>query len=98
MDVLELHDLPEHRKRVLRLLQSLCGSWGILPTSYAFSGAVEFLDDCPFARSSSAEVFRGKSGGEMVAVKALAVSMSDDLAKLNKVGIAPKFFLLPHFA
>ena len=56
------------------------------------------MDDCPFARSSSAEVFRGKSGGEMVAVKALAVSMSDDLAKLNKVGIAPKFFLLPHFA
>ena len=86
MDVLS--DLPEPRKRILRLLRSLCGSWGELPSSYALSGEVKLLDDRPFAPASPfVEVFRGMFRDEMVAVKALTVYASEDPNRVKKVGI-----------
>lgn len=95
MDVLS--DLPEPRKRILRLLRSLCGSWGELPSSYALSGEVKLLDDRPFAPASPfVEVFRGMFRDEMVAVKALAVYMSDDPNRVKEVDDTSR--CLPQFA
>ena len=48
------------------------------------------MDEYPFVRSHSAEVFRGNSDGEMVAVKALTICLSDDPSRLNKVRIPSK--------
>ena len=78
---------PEYRKRTLRLLRSLCVSWGVLPTSYTFQGEVKDLGENPFASSNTAEVFQGTSGGEMVAVKSRRIYRSDGPGKLNKVDI-----------
>jgi len=81
---------PECCKLALRLLRSLCGSWGVLPTSYTLHIEVRLFDEHPFVCSRGAEVFRGKLNGEPVAVKALTNPLSDDSSRLNKVGIAPK--------
>ena len=90
-------DLLDYRKRTLRLLRSLCGSWEVLPASYTFQGEVKFLDEYPFAPASRfVEVFRGESGGEMVAVKVLVVYLSEDPSKVKKVDIASP--CPPHFA
>ena len=73
--MLRFSDLPEYRERTLRLLRSLCGSWGVLPTSCTLQGEVKLLDEYPFAKAScSVEVFRGELGGEMVAVKIYGIS------------------------
>ena len=81
---------PEYYKLTLRLLQSLCGSWGVLPASYTFQREVSALGELAFFRSCSAEVFSGMSGEEMVAVKAFTICPSDDPNSPNKVGIASK--------
>ena len=89
MDILSayLHP-PEYRKRTLRLLRSLCGSWGVLPTSYALRGEVKLLDEYPFAPASRfVEVFRGMSGGGMVAVKTLMYPL-EEFSRANKVDTA----------
>lgn len=94
MDVLVFSDIQEYLKRILRLLRSLSGSWGVLPTSYKFRGEVKLLDDHPFAPASrNVEVFRGVSGDEMVAVKALKTYMLEDPSRLKKVDIIPLFLL-----
>lgn len=86
MDVLS--NLPEYRKRTLRLLRSLCGSWGELPSSYTLRGEVKLLDNRPFAPASRyVEVFQGMFRDEMVAVKALTVYASEDPNRVKKVGI-----------
>jgi len=89
VDILTLSDLPPwYRTRTLRLLRSLCGSWGVLPTSYAFQGDVKLLDEHPFVPASRfVEVFRGESGGKMVAVKTLTKYLSEDPSRLKRVGI-----------
>ena len=48
---------------------------------------MDLLDESPFFRSQSAEVFRGMSGGEVIAVKVLAFCLSDNPSRLNKVSI-----------
>ena len=89
MDVLALPHLLERRKRTLRILRSLCGMWGVLPTSYWIQGPVKLLDGgLPFVPASRfVEVLRGLSEGETVAVKALSVFQSEDGSRLYKVGI-----------
>lgn len=89
LDVLPSSYPPGWYKRTLRVLRLLCGSCGVLPTSYTFEREVTLLDEHPFVHSHSADVFRGISGGEMVAEKALTVYLSDKPGRLNKVIFAP---------
>lgn len=90
MGILSAYLYPlEYHNRTLRLMRSLCGLWGVLPTFYALKGEVKLLDEHPFALASPpVEVFRGTLGGELVAVKTFKRCTSEDPSLSSKVGTA----------
>lgn len=65
----------------MRLLRSLCGSWGLLPASYTLQGEFTVQDFIPYARGGFSYVWPATMGDKKVAVKVIITAD----AKLKKV-------------
>ena len=82
--IIKLDASPEFRRRTIRVLRHLCGSWGVLPASYTLQGEVEVTDRTPWTCAGFSEVWRGTWGCERVAVKVIKVTGTSDPRKLKK--------------
>ena len=80
---------PEYRRRMMGILRSLSGSWGVLPASYTLQGEVQFSDECMWITGGYSEVWRGTMGCKKVAIKVIMIGCAPnpDLVKLKNVGV-----------
>ena len=85
--MMKLNDEPKFRNRMIHVLRSLCGSWGILPASYTLEGEVTITDKNPWTRGGFGEVWCGTWGSEKVAVKVIMITSSASPKKLKKVWV-----------
>lgn len=68
-------DLPQKtRKQYLRHLRKLCGSFGVLPSSFFIEPTFDKYGTVPFAFGGFADVYDASFGGRRVAVKTLRVN------------------------
>jgi hypothetical protein len=84
-----LRERPELRQRTIRVLRSLCGSWGVLPASYTLQGEVKVTGGFPFACGGYGEIWNGTWGSEKVAVKFLKITSAANPEKVKKVWCQP---------
>ena len=71
----------------MRELRTICGTRGILPTSYTLPPDLLSIDLDPFARGGYGDVYRGTLDGSMVCVKRMQVYTGDDPRRAAKVRI-----------
>ena len=81
----KLHNSPKFRQRTIRVLRSLCGSWGVLPASYTLLGEVTVTEMIPWTFAGFGEIWCGTWGCEKVAVKVIKITGATDPNKLKKV-------------
>lgn len=82
---MKLYTRPELHQYMLRVLRSLCGSWGVLPASYTLQGDVKVIDEVAWTCAGFSEVWRGTWGSEKVAIKVIKITGAADPGKLKKV-------------
>jgi len=79
------------RKKCLRYLRKLCGTFGILPSSFILELAFDERGTEPFATGGFSYVYKATINGRPVAVKTLRVPTTADPKKVHKVsGLDPK--------
>jgi hypothetical protein len=83
----KLQNHPEYRRRTLRVLRSLSGSWGVLPASYTLQGEVEVSNMGRWGRAGFSVVWRGTLGREEIAIKVIDLRGGANPKKLKKVGV-----------
>ena len=71
----------------LKSLQKLCGTFGILPSSFILADAFDGHELTPFAAGGFSRVYRATLEGRPVAVKSLVITADGkgDLKKIHRV-------------
>jgi len=72
-------------RKCLRELRSICGTRGILPSSYTLSSDVLNIGPNPFASGGYGDVYHGTLNGSTVCVKRVRVYAQDGPQKVTKV-------------
>jgi len=72
-------------RKCLRELRSICGTRGILPSSYTLSSDVLNIGPNPFASGGYGDVYHGTLNGSTVCVKRVRVYTQDGPQKVTKV-------------
>jgi hypothetical protein len=72
-------------RKCLRELRSICGTRGILPTSYTLPPDSLSVDPGPFTQGGYGDVYRGTLNGSRVCIKRMKVYTRDDPQKAAKV-------------
>ncbi|KAF9644753.1 kinase-like protein [Thelephora ganbajun] len=84
-EVLERLDLSGPlSRRCLRELRGVCGTKGILPTSYKLSTDLLRIDPNPFAVGGFGDVYRGTLNGSSACIKRVRVYIKDNPQKAAK--------------
>jgi len=73
------------RRRSVRILRRVCGSQAILPRSCILSENISREGDIAFASGGFADVWKGRSGGTRVCVKAFRAYTAENLFKIKQV-------------
>ena len=76
-----------HRERFFVALRKMCCKHKLLPSSYAITSELEWTEDIPLKSGGSADVWRGRYRGSMVAIKVLRVD-KENLASLERVRLS----------
>ena len=71
-------------RKCLRELRSVCGTRGILPTSYTLSPHLLNIDPDPFASGGYGDVYGGTLDGSRVCIKRVRVYARDGPKKATK--------------
>jgi hypothetical protein len=69
----------------MRELRTICGTRGILPTSYALPPDLLSIDLDPFARGGYGDVYEGNFNGSKVCIKRMRVYSEDGPQRAAKV-------------
>lgn len=71
-------------RKCLRELRSICGAWGILPTSYTLSSQRVDISSDPFASGGFGDVYHGTLNGSRVCIKRLRMYTKDASTEVMK--------------
>jgi hypothetical protein len=71
-------------RKCLRELRSVCGTRGVLPTSYTLSPHLLNIDRDPFSSGGYGDVYRGTLDGSRICVKRVRVYARDGPGKATK--------------
>lgn len=83
----QLSDIDDPRRnKAVRLLRKMCDRLGLLPTSHMLSEGLYKTSEYPLFRGGYADVWCGKLDDHPVAIKALRIYATEDMAKVKKVG------------
>ena len=83
-----LHNLDNRGspfRKCLRLLQKICGSRAILPSTYEITDELLVTTTLPSAYGGFCDVYKGTLSGENVCIKRLRVSAAGDRAAVKRV-------------
>ena len=72
-------------RKCLHLLQKICGSRAVLPSTYEVSGELLVTTTLPIAYGGFYDVYKGTLSGENVCIKRLRISAAGDLAAVKRV-------------
>ena len=78
-----------NRKHAMRLLRSLCWSWGILPASFTLHGEVETSERCPRRYGTPGEIWLGTWRSKKVVAKVTSVYASNYPRQSRSVRVVP---------
>ena len=91
MQTLANRRLPQQKKtQYLRYLRRLCGTFGILPSSFVLAPKTVKRVAEPFANGGFSNVYKATFEGRPVAVKVLKIPASMDPKKVHRVRFTPK--------
>ena len=87
VQALDNRRLPQEKKtRYLRYLRRLCGTFGILPSSFVLAPKSIKRAAAPFAYGGFSDVYSATFEGRSVAVKVLRIPIQMDPKKVHRVG------------
>lgn len=75
----------QKREEYVGYLRELCGSFGIVPSSFLVEPTFEEVEATPFAFGGSSDVYPASFEGRRVATKALRISNNGNLERARKV-------------
>ena len=80
-----LEPSSEAYRKCMHELRTICGTNGILPTSFASLSQLQYTSPEPFAEGARGEVFHGTLDGSKVCIKRIKVYTKDSPEKAMKV-------------
>ena len=82
----QLDHTSQSFRKCSQVLQELCGSRGVLPTSYRMPEFFSSMSDKPVAFGGFSDVFKGEIGvGVEVCVKKIRICSNSDMGALRRV-------------